>query len=151
MWHFIPHVIVLVVDSSITLSSQAFKLVGISFLLPVTSLDVGMSLTQSRPELGRKDGRRSSSYRYLCPRKETDRDQNSFFFFLRCGYIASDTENHCGHLSMTQGIKQRTAEFINEVKPKPLVDIIEQLYQPTLEFTLPLNFLLCEITRFFII
>ena len=82
MWHFIPHVIVLVVDSSITLLPQAFKLAGISFLLPVPSLDVGMSQTQSRPELGRKDGRRSSNYRYLCPRKETDGDQNSFFFSL---------------------------------------------------------------------
>ena len=35
--------------------------------------------------------------------------------------MTNDTENHCGHLSMTQGIKQRMAEFINEVKPKPLL------------------------------
>ena len=86
MWYFIPPVGVLAVDSSITLSPQAFKLVVISFLLPVTSLDMGMSPTQCRPELRRKDSLGEFQIQMSLPLKgERRRSDLVFFWMWLCG------------------------------------------------------------------
>lgn len=79
-----------------------------------------------------------------------DTRRSALSFSFACRYIARDTENYCRHLSINERIKQRIALLKYRII-WVLVDNIELLYRPSLEFTLPVAFLLCEITGFLII
>lgn len=147
MWHFLPHIVVPVIVSSTTVSPQAFTLAVTSFFLPVTSLDMGMRLTQPSLSCEGKTAARIPDTNVFAPKGRQKKIRWHPFFEM--SLYGQDTRTTVAIIPW-QRIKERTTELRNEITWFP-VDIMELLYQPTWEFTLPLNFLLCEITRFLII